>query len=137
MQLRYKFELRCQLDRLRHSLDSAKTLFRLGVGWEDHSKNKTNLSQIFSWSWGWAWQKSSGSFDVPEGSNEGISLYLDFEILVLNKFKIFIFEVWPVKNFFIYFNLFMVQWTICLRTKNCILCECARQSQRSFWLSFY
>ena len=32
MQLRYKFELRCQLDRLRHSLDSAKILFRLGVG---------------------------------------------------------------------------------------------------------
>ena len=30
--LRYKFELRCQLDRLRHSLDSAKILFRLGVG---------------------------------------------------------------------------------------------------------
>ena len=33
MQLRYKFELRCQLDRLRHSLDSAKILFRIGVGW--------------------------------------------------------------------------------------------------------
>ena len=32
MQLRYKFELRCQSDRLRHSLDSAKILFRLGVG---------------------------------------------------------------------------------------------------------
>ena len=32
MQLRYKFELRCQLDRLRHSLDSAKILFRLGIG---------------------------------------------------------------------------------------------------------
>ena len=32
MQLRYKFELRCQLDRLRHSLDSVKILFRLGVG---------------------------------------------------------------------------------------------------------
>ena len=32
MQLRYKFELRCQLDRLRHSLDSAKILFWLGVG---------------------------------------------------------------------------------------------------------
>ena len=31
MQLIYKFELRCQLDRLRHSLDSAKILFRLGV----------------------------------------------------------------------------------------------------------
>ena len=32
MQLRYKFELRRQLDRLRHSLDSAKILFWLGVG---------------------------------------------------------------------------------------------------------
>ena len=32
MQLRYKFELRCRLDRLRHSLNSAKILFRLGVG---------------------------------------------------------------------------------------------------------
>ena len=32
MQLRYKFELRCQLDQLRHSLDSAKKLFQLGVG---------------------------------------------------------------------------------------------------------
>ena len=32
MQLSYKFELRCQLDRLRHSLDSAKILFRLGMG---------------------------------------------------------------------------------------------------------
>ena len=32
MQLRYKFELRCQLDRFRHSLDSAKILFWLGVG---------------------------------------------------------------------------------------------------------
>ena len=32
MQLRYKFELRCQLDRLRHSLDSVKILFWLGVG---------------------------------------------------------------------------------------------------------
>ena len=32
MQLRYKLELRCQLDRLRHSLDSVKILFRLGVG---------------------------------------------------------------------------------------------------------
>ena len=39
MQLRYKFELRCQLDRFRHSLDNAKILFRLGVGgWEDYSK---------------------------------------------------------------------------------------------------
>ena len=46
MQLRYKFKLRCQLDRLRHSLDSVKILFRLGVGgWEDYYKNKTNLSQ--------------------------------------------------------------------------------------------
>ena len=34
MQLRYKFELRCQLDRLRRSLYSVKILFRLGVvGW--------------------------------------------------------------------------------------------------------
>ena len=32
MQLRYKLKLRCQLDRLRHSLDSVKILFRLGVG---------------------------------------------------------------------------------------------------------
>ena len=32
MQLRYKFELRCRLDRLRHSLNSAKILFWLGVG---------------------------------------------------------------------------------------------------------
>ena len=32
MQLRYKFELRCQLDRLRHSLDSAKILSVRG-GW--------------------------------------------------------------------------------------------------------
>ena len=32
MQVRYKFELRCQLDGLRHSLDSVKRLFRLGVG---------------------------------------------------------------------------------------------------------
>ena len=32
MQLRYKFEHRCQLDQLRHSLDSVKIIFRLGVG---------------------------------------------------------------------------------------------------------
>ena len=32
MQLRYKFEFRCQLDPLRHSLDSVKILFQLGVG---------------------------------------------------------------------------------------------------------
>ena len=32
MQLRYKLELRCQLDRLKHSQDSVKILFRLGVG---------------------------------------------------------------------------------------------------------
>ena len=32
MQLRYKFKLRFQLDRLRHSLDSVKILFWLGVG---------------------------------------------------------------------------------------------------------
>ena len=32
MQLRYKLELRCQLDRLRHSLDSTKILFWLGLG---------------------------------------------------------------------------------------------------------
>ena len=47
MQLRYKFELRCQLDRLRHSLDSVKILFRLGVGgWEDYSKNKTSAKDL-------------------------------------------------------------------------------------------
>ena len=50
MQPRYKFELRCQLD-------GVKILFRLGVGgWDDYSRNKTNLSQTFSWSWDWAWQ---------------------------------------------------------------------------------
>ena len=38
-----------------YSLDGVKILFRLGVGgwvggvgWEDYSKNKTNLSQRFS-----------------------------------------------------------------------------------------
>ena len=34
MQLRYKFELLCQLDRLRHSLDSVKkNTFSVRVGW--------------------------------------------------------------------------------------------------------
>ena len=34
MQLIYKFELRCQSDQLRHSLDCVKILFWLGVdGW--------------------------------------------------------------------------------------------------------
>ena len=47
MQLRYKLELICHLDQFRYCLDSVKILFRLGVGgggWEDYSKNKTNLS---------------------------------------------------------------------------------------------
>ena len=72
MQLRYKFELRCQLDRLiRHNLDSAKILFSVrvgwvgGGGWEDYSKNKTNLSQRFSWSWGWAWQQQQHQQQQP------------------------------------------------------------------------
>ena len=32
MQLRYKLESRCQIDRFRYSLDSVKILFWLGLG---------------------------------------------------------------------------------------------------------
>ena len=32
MQLRYKLELRCQLDRFRYSLNNVEMPFRLGVG---------------------------------------------------------------------------------------------------------
>ena len=44
MQFRYKLDV-LQM-QFRYSLDDIKILFRLGVnGWEDESKNKTNLSQ--------------------------------------------------------------------------------------------
>ena len=46
MQLRYKLEHRCQLDQLKHSLDSVKILFRLGVGGKIISRIRLTSAKV-------------------------------------------------------------------------------------------